>query len=204
MKATTQIYPGVEPVWGLQTKSEAARPTPSTFQEGWGQFYDRSQDAGNFNPYYEGGRPHLHTYGTESEKFYEAFKQPYVPNRPAKPPPMPTGRPGESWGIGGSLPSGTMRLKPHPSKEESWSHKRHIVPNPAQDFFLEDSMGCKKHVYLEGVDCAQRRSDQGSLEDALQRRARVTEEMRSDKRVIHRMAPPGLKGYMGAEYSNDY
>jgi len=34
--------------------------------------------------------------------------------------------------------------------------------------------------------------------------ARVTEEMRSDKRVIHRMAPPGLKGYMGAEYSNDY
>ena len=32
----------------------------------------------------------------------------------------------------------------------------------------------------------------------------MTEEMRSDKRVIHLMAPPGLKGYMGAEYSNDY
>ncbi|KAL3895962.1 MAG: hypothetical protein SGPRY_013384 [Prymnesium sp.] len=38
----------------------------------------------------------------------------------------------------------------------------------------------------------------------LQRKGRVPEEMRSEARSIHRMAPPGLKGYMGAEYSNDY
>ena len=28
--------------------------------------------------------------------------------------------------------------------------------------------------------------------------------MRCDVRKIHRMAPPGLKGYMGSEYSNEF
>ena len=32
----------------------------------------------------------------------------------------------------------------------------------------------------------------------------VPEEMRCDVRSIHRIAPPGLKGYMGAEYSNNF
>ena len=38
----------------------------------------------------------------------------------------------------------------------------------------------------------------------LQRKGRVTEEMRSESRTIDRMAPPGLKGFMGAEYSLGY
>ena len=203
MKATGPLYSGDAPVWGLQTKKNEAAPAASAFQRGWDQFYDRNGE-GHFSAYYESGRPHLRTFGLEAEKFYEAFKQPHVPGRPPKPPPCGTGRPGESWGIGGSLPTGTRRLLPFPHKEEQWSKKKHLVPSPAQDFFLEDSMGCKKHVYLDGVDCAHRRSGQGCLEDALQRRARVPEEARSEKRTIHRMAPPGLKGYMGAEYSNNY
>ena len=32
----------------------------------------------------------------------------------------------------------------------------------------------------------------------------MTEEMVSEPRTIHRMAPPGMKGFMGAEYSLDY
>ena len=48
------------------------------------------------------------------------------------------------------------------------------------------------------------RSEGFLLEDVLQRKGRVPEEMRVDHRDIHRVAPPGLKGYMGAEYSNDF
>ena len=73
---------------------------------------------------------------------------------------------------------------------------------------LETQLGRKKHVYdgepSHVTDRANRRSDVGYLEDALQRRGRVTEDMVSEKRTIHRMAPPGLKGFLGAEYANGY
>ena len=49
-----------------------------------------------------------------------------------------------------------------------------------------------------------RMSDGFVLEDVMQRKQHVPEEARSEARTIHRMAPPGLKGYMGAEYSNDF
>jgi len=88
------------------------------------------------------------------------------------------------------------------------SSKRYLLPKPADDAVLETYLGRKKHVYdgeaSHANDRANKRSDVGYLEDALQRRGRVTEEMVSEKRTIHRMAPPGLKGYLGAEYANGY
>ena len=58
-------------------------------------------------------------------------------------------------------------------------------------------MGRKRHVYdAAGVDRKNWRSNGFTLEDQLQRKAKVPEEMRTDARTIHRMAPPGLKGYM--------
>ena len=70
--------------------------------------------------------------------------------------------------------------------------------------FHEDT-GRKGHVVgTDGTDQRNRRSNGFLLEDTLQRKARVPEEMRCDVRTIHRIAPPGLKGYMGAEYSNDF
>ena len=199
MKATGTLYPGTEPVWDLQPKNNQSRPEPSRLQRGWDRFYDGGKDE---------GRPHMHTYGPDAEKFFETFKLPHVEPRPAKPlrpGAMDIGRPGESWGIGGSLPSGTLHLEPFPAKEAKWSCKMYIAPKPAVGYLLEDTMGRKKHVYGDGgVDCARRRSEHSFLEDALQRRGRVTEEMVSEPRTIHRMAPPGMKGFMGAEYSLDY
>jgi len=205
MKATGAVSAGNTPAWGLQTKQSESRPDASTFQQGWNQFYDGARDP-SFSAHYEYGKPHLRTYGHGAEKFTEAFARPYVPLRPPKPPPRGTGRPGETWGVGGTLPSGTLRLEPVKHDEPPMSHKRYLCPAPAQDFFIEDTMGSKKHVYDEksGLDRAQMRSEQSTLEDSLQSKGRVTEEMRSEKRTIHRMAPPGLKGFMGAEYSNDY
>ena len=70
--------------------------------------------------------------------------------------------------------------------------------------FHEDT-GRKGHVVgTDGTDQRNRRSNGFLLEDTLQRKARVPEEMRCDVRTIHRIAPPGLKGYMGAEYSNNF
>ena len=66
-------------------------------------------------------------------------------------------------------------------------------------------MGRKGAVYNEaGTDVKTILSKGFLLEDQLQRKQRVPEEARTDKRTIHRWAPPGLKGYMGAEYSNDF
>ena len=201
MKATNVLRAGTEPDFGLQTKGHQSRPTASPLQGGWDSFYASSKS--------DGGRPHLHTYGADSEKFFETFKLPYQPGRPAKPPARAIGMPGQSWGIGGSLPSGTKTLSGTKTQEAAVSSsKRYLEPKPAIDYVVETSLGRKKHVY-DGEAChlndrANRRSEVGFLEDALQRRARVSEEMVTEKRTIHRMAPPGLKGYLGAEYSNGY
>ena len=200
MKATNSIRPGTEPDFGLQTKYNGCRPAAGPLQGGWDQFYASSKS--------DGFRPHLHTYGADSEKFFETFKLPYQPGRPPKPPPRPIGVPGQTWGVGGTLPCGTRTLVPNPAKEAANSSKRYLLPKPAEDFMLETQLGRKKHVYdgepSHVTDRANRRSDVGYLEDALQRRGRVTEDMVSEKRTIHRMAPPGLKGFLGAEYANGY
>ena len=200
MKATNAIRPGTEPDFGLQTKYNGCRPAAGPLQGGWDQFYASSKS--------DGFRPHLHTYGADSEKFFETFKLPYQPGRPPKPPPRPIGVPGQTWGVGGTLPCGTRTLVPNPAKEAANSSKRYLLPKPAEDFMLETQLGRKKHVYdgepSHVTDRANRRSDVGYLEDALQRRGRVTEDMVSEKRTIHRMAPPGLKGFLGAEYANGY
>ena len=200
MKATSAIRPGTESDYGLQTRGRDARPSAGPLQGGWDNFYGSSKS--------DAGRPHLRTYGPNSEKFFETSKLPCQPERPAKPPGRPGGIPGQSWGIGGSLPSGTKHLLPLPAQEAANSGKRYLEPKPAEDFVLESKLGRKKHVY-DGEACAandraNRRSEVGFLEDTLQRRGRVTEEMVSEKRTIHRMAPPGLKGYLGAEYANGY
>ena len=200
MKATNAIRPGTQPDFGLQTKYNGCRPAAGPLQGGWDQFYASSKS--------DGFRPHLHTYGADSEKFFETFKLPYQPGRPPKPPPRPIGVPGQTWGVGGTLPCGTRTLVPNPAKEAANSSKRYLLPKPAEDFMLETQLGRKKHVYdgepSHVTDRANRRSDVGYLEDALQRRGRVTEDMVSEKRTIHRMAPPGLKGFLGAEYANGY
>lgn len=200
MKATNALRPGTEPDFGLQTKGNVSRPAAGPFQGGWEKFYASGKS--------DGGRPHLHTYGADSEKFFETFKLPYQPGRPAKPPARAIGVPGQSWGIGGSLPCGTRTLVPKPAQGVANSSKRYLLPKPADDCVIENSLGRKKHVYDGEAshvnDRANRRSDVGFLEDELQRRGRVTEEMVSEKRTIHRMAPPGLKGYLGAEYANGY
>ena len=101
MKATNAIRPGTEPDFGLQTKYNGCRPAAGPLQGGWDQFYASSKS--------DGFRPHLHTYGADSEKFFETFKLPYQPGRPPKPPPRPIGVPGQTWGVGGTLPCGTRR-----------------------------------------------------------------------------------------------
>jgi hypothetical protein len=200
MKATNALRPGTEPDFGLQTKNSDFRPAAGPLQGGWEKFYASSKS--------DGGRPHLHTYGADSEKFFETAKLPYQPGRPPRPPPRAIGVPGQSWGIGGSLPCGTKTLVPKPAQGVANSSKRYLLPKPADDAVLETYLGRKKHVYdgeaSHANDRANKRSDVGYLEDALQRRGRVTEEMVSEKRTIHRMAPPGLKGYLGAEYANGY
>lgn len=200
MKATNALRPGTEPDFGLQTKGNASRPGAGPLQGGWEKFYASGKS--------DGGRPHLHTYGVDSEKFFQTSKLPYQPERPAKPPARAIGVPGQSWGIGGSLPCGTRTLVPKPAQGVANSSKRYLEPKPADDYVVEASLGRKKHVYDGEAshvnDRANRRSNVGYLEDELQRRGRVTEEMVSEKRTIHRMAPPGLKGYLGAEYANGY
>ena len=208
MKATNALRPGTEPDFGLQTKGNVSRPAAGPFQGGWEKFYASSKSDGGCDGGRNGCRPHLHTYGADSEKFFESFKLPYQPGRPAKPPARAIGVPGQSWGIGGSLPCGTRTLVPKPAVGVANSSKRYLLPKPADDCVIDTSLGRKKHVYdgeaSHTNDRANRRSDVGFLEDELQRRGRVTEEMVSEKRTIHRMAPPGLKGYLGAEYANGY
>ena len=68
----------------------------------------------------------------------------------------------------------------------------------------DTGMGRKGHAYRDGVDVRKLKTGEYELEDRLQTKTRVPEERRTEARTIHRIAPPGLKGYMGAEYSNDF
>ena len=165
---------------------------------GWGVFYDTTRDA-------DAGRPHLRTYhGRQAEKFYETFAQPLAPQRPGKVVAAP--RPESlTWGMGGTAPQGRLRLQPFPAADFKFSQKRVLRPAESAEMAPGDELGRKGAVYNEaGTDVKTILSKGFLLEDQLQRKQRVPEEARTDKRTIHRLAPPGLKGYMGAEYSNDF
>jgi hypothetical protein len=85
------------------------------------------------------------------------------------------------------------------------SQKRYLVPKESEEVQMRIEMGRKGTVLdAAGRDSKHRLSDGFVLEDVMQRKTRVPEEARTDQRTIHRWAPPGLKGYMGAEYSNDF
>ena len=163
---------------------------------GWGAFYDKPGNDGN---------PHLRTYeGRQAEKFYEVFKEPYVPPRAGKPPP-PDRPPSLTWGVGGTQPCGRMRLEAPAAVDFHYSQKRYLTAGESGEMLSGMDMGRKGQVYTDsGANVKNRMSDGFVLEDVMQRKQRVPEEARSEARTIHRMAPPGLKGYMGAEYSNDF
>mmetsp|Transcript_32104 Transcript_32104/g.87961 ORF Transcript_32104/g.87961 Transcript_32104/m.87961 type:complete len:264 (-) Transcript_32104:170-961(-) len=177
---------------------EPVMPDPfnrGSMNDGWGGFYRAKQEP---------GRPHLRTYGSVAEKFSENFKltEPREPDHKIM---VPGPGVSNTWGIGGTHPTGRMHVLPNPALEFHASTKRHLEPKETGHFGSAEQMGRKHHVYdTAGLDMRQTRSDSYSLDTMLQRKARVPEEMRSEARTIHRMAPPGLKGYMGAEYSNDY
>ena len=102
--------------------------------------------------------------------------------------------------MGGTLPNGTMYLPVPAADDMKFSCKKYLVPRESMEMAAGMDMGRKAHVFdAAGVDRQYWRSGGFTLEDQLQRKAKVPEEMRTDARDIHRMAPPGLKGYMGAE-----
>ena len=152
------------------------------------------------------GKPHLRTYdGRQAEKFYETFLQPHLPPKPGKAYATPPGEPSHTWGMGGSMAQG-KRYIPVPAADDiKISQKKYLVPAESEVISMAEDLGRKGRIYdAHGVNMKQRRSEGFLLEDVLQRKGRVPEEMRVDHRDIHRVAPPGLKGYMGAEYSNDF
>lgn len=194
------------------------------FAGGWGEFYASNSD--NL------GNPHLRTYnGPQAEKvlpkasvppttvdcwsltcarslvqsgqFYETSILPLVPARPGKAAPPPS-KDSLTWGVGGTLPQGRYHGKPGPAADFRCSQKKYIPEKGSTEIVFSKDTGNKRHVFDEYGDRHDRRSESYFLESVLQRKAKVPEEMRSDHRTIHRMAPPGLKGYMGAEYSNDF
>jgi len=145
---------------------------------------------------------HLRTFGPQAEKFaYSA----YVPPRPLRisgPGPV---HEGESWGIGGSVPWGVMRAAGPVSREAAPTGLRRIVAVPSEEFGIESTLGPKGKVYdADGRDVRLLRSSEFGLSDQLQRKRRVPEEMRTEQRTIDRPAPPGMKGFLGPEYWNDY
>lgn len=149
------------------------------------------------------GKPQLRTYqGSQAEKFYETFKQPHVPPRPGKMSVVPPRAESYTWGMGGTLPCGKMYLPVPPASDFKTSNKKYLLPRESDEMAHGMDMGRKAHVYdASGIDRKKWRSEGYTIENQLQRKAKVPEEMRTDSRTIHRMAPPGLKGFMGAEYS---
>jgi len=176
----------------------SAKDCDGQLSGGWSAFYATPHDVAQ-------GAPHLRTYqGRQSEKFFETFKQPYLPPRPAKPIAEPRA-PSLDWGIGGTVPCGRQHLQLSDAADFKYSQKRYLVASESVETPHGFHMGRKGHVYdASGADLKHRRSEPHDLENIMQRKARVPEEMRTETRQIHRPAPPGLKGYLGAEYSVGY
>ncbi len=165
---------------------------PGSLAGGWDQFFSSSGDV---------GRSHLRTFPKEASR--EQYKEPHLPARPGKGPgEMPTKS--QTWGIGGTRPTGRLQLEPAESREMRPGGKLYLTPKESGVEDTVQDTGRKGHVFIDGVDVRHQKSKEYTLEDALQKKLRVPEECRSDARTIHRVAPPGLKGYMGAEYSNGF
>jgi len=177
----------------------SAKDCEGHFTNGWIGFYQDKVDL-------DQGKPQLRTYkGAQAEKFYETFKQPHVAPRPGKQSVIAPRTESYTWGMGGTLPCGKMYLPVPPAGDFKLSQKMYLVPRESDELAHGMDMGRKAHVYdAAGVDRKSWRSEAYTIENQLQREAKVPEELRTDSRTIHRMAPPGLKGYMGAEYSNDF
>jgi len=80
-----------------------------------------------------------------------------------------------------------------------------LPPHPSDSYVLEDVMVRKAHVRdASGGDVRNACSSEFRLEDVMARKAKVSEADRTAPRTINRMAPPGLKGFIGAEYSPGY
>lgn len=167
-------------------------------QGGWEAFYQTKYDV-------DAGKPQLRTFGgRQAEKFYETFALPLAPARPGKALGPPS-KESLTWGIGGTLPAGRFHGTPMPAAEIKNSSKKYIPGWRSEEHGIEYDTGTKKHYHLpDGTDYRLVRSKDYYLEDMMAKKKTVPEEERCDKRTIHRMAPPGLKGYMGSEYSNDF
>ena len=127
-----------------------------------------------------------------------------MPPRPGKAyvPPRPESY---TWGMGGTMPQGKRYLPVPAAKDFVISQKKFLVPPESEIMTMAEDLGRKGRVFdSEGVNVKHKSSAGFTLEDVLQRKGRVPEDMRVDHRDIHRVAPPGLKGYMGAEYSNNF
>jgi hypothetical protein len=77
-----------------------------------------------------------------------------------------------------------------------------LPPRPSSSYGLEDVMARKAHVYdASGGDVRDAASTDFCLEHIMAREAKVSEEARTVTRTIDRVAPPGLKSFIGAEYT---
>jgi len=191
MKKTNALYLGNEPSWSLQTKQhEQGRQAAD-----WAQLEtNKGRPAPN---------PHVRTFGHTAEKWDHSGRS-FVESRPLvlRAPPMP---PSRTWGIEGDIPSGKAHIVPHPAEEARISSKRIVGPKPSGVYNLENEMARKAHVFdASGTEVRCVRSTEFALEDTMVRKKKVTEEVRTAHRTIDRVAPAGLKGFIGVEYSNGY
>jgi hypothetical protein len=188
MKKTNALYLGNEPGWVMQSK----RHESGRVAADWSQL-----ETNKGQPV---ARPHLHTYGHTAEKWDHSGRS-FVPERPmvSRVPPPP---PSRTWGIEGDMPSGKGFAAPLPAQEQHVSSKRVLPPRFSGSHGLEDVMARKAHVRdASGRDVRNAFSAEFRLEDVMARKAKVSEADRTAPRTIDRVAPPGLKGFIGAEYS---
>lgn len=191
MQKTNALYLGNEPGWVVQSR----RHEPGRLAAEWSQLETNKGQPVT--------KPHLHTYGHTAEKWDHSGRS-FVPERPmvSRVPPPP---PSHTWGIGGDTPSGKAFAAPLPAREQRVSSKRVLPPRPSDSYVLEDVMVRKAHVRdASGGDVRNACSSEFRLEDVMARKAKVSEADRTAPRTINRMAPPGLKGFIGAEYSPGY
>jgi len=108
--------------------------------------------------------------------------------------------------VGGEAFKGTRKLPgPISSDAQPPTGVRKIEPAASDEYSLDRSMGRKRQVFDgAGNSLRNMRSDEYGLGDVMQRKQPVPEEARTEHRSIDRPAPAGMKGFLGAEYSNDY
>jgi len=193
MKSTNALYMGNEPGWVLQSRGQEPGGRPTA------HWADLESNKGLPGP-----NPHMHTYGHTAEK-WDSSGRSFCEQRPLLGR-GPAGPPSRRWGIGGDTPSGKASVAPLPPQDPRASSKRINGPNVSGTTYgLERQMPRKGHVFnAAGVDVRAAKSAEFGLADVMARKMSVSEEARTAHRTIDRMAPAGLKGYIGAEYSNGY